>query len=85
MSEKEILAQCSISEIIDSIPTNFNHFARIHIGNEGLRFLLPFGGFKSSKRLKKLQKSGLFIDDKHRETTMIAGHLKKEGLRNKLS
>ena len=48
------------------------------MGHAGLRFLLPFAGFKSSKRLKKLQESGLFIDDKLRETTMIAGHLKKQ-------
>lgn len=39
---------------------------------------------KNPKRLKKLQKSGLFIDDKLRETTMIAGHLKKQSLRNEL-
>jgi hypothetical protein len=84
MSEKEILAQCSLSEVIGSISTNFDHFVRIHIGNAGIRFLLPFAGFKSTKRLKKLQKSLLFIDDKHRETTMIAGHLKKQGLRNEL-
>ena len=50
------------------------------MGNGGLRFLLPFAGFKSSKRLKKLQESGLFIDDKLRETTMIVGYLKKQNL-----
>jgi hypothetical protein len=42
-------------------------------------------GFKSSKSLKKLQKSRLFIDDKLRETTMIAGHLKKKDLLRELS
>jgi len=31
----------------------------------------------SSKNWKKLQKSGLFIDDKIPEATMIAGHLRK--------
>jgi len=35
---------------------------------------------KSAKSLKILQKSSLFIDDKLRETTMIAGHLKKHKL-----
>ncbi len=54
------------------------------LGNEGLRSLLEFAGFKSSKSLKKLQKSLLFIDDKLRDTTMIVGHLKKQSLRDKL-
>jgi len=46
----------------------------------GVRFFLSFAGFKSSKSLKKLQKSLLFIDDKLRGTTMIAGHLKNKAL-----
>jgi len=40
---------------------------------------------KSAETLKKLQKSGLFIDDKLREATMIVGHLKKQKLLRELS
>ena len=40
---------------------------------------------KSAKRLKKLRKFSLFIDDTLRETTMIVSHLKKQKLLRELS
>jgi hypothetical protein len=33
---------------------------------------------RMQKRLKKLQKFRLFIDDKYQDTTMITGHQKKQ-------
>ena len=59
-----------------SILTNFNHFSRLHLGNAGLRFLLPFTGSKVAKTRKILQKPFQFIDDNLLEITMIVERLK---------